>query len=166
MRSERIDHSVTRLATDNPESQALQDACDWIRDNTQPDSLVISFPPSRDARLIPVLAQHRLLVARPSMETEGVSHYEFMVNEKWRLQVQQRREFVIEAHDADLRRFGILWVTKHPCICSNTPFQRSVENEVEASYIVTTICVFINWLSSELWCVDLFEIVVATVFLS
>ena len=62
----------------------LQDMCDWIRENTAREAYIMRRPVGRNLMLEPVLAQRRLFVTLPSMQTQEVEGFQqlFDLNEK------------------------------------------------------------------------------------
>jgi hypothetical protein len=71
-----------RLKSDNefPELYDLQDACDWIRENTQPTDYILTYPVSHNQNQIPFLTGRRTVVSVGSVHSTAVPHHEELVS--------------------------------------------------------------------------------------
>jgi hypothetical protein len=65
-----------RLNPVSEKAAALQEASDWIKRNTPAASYIVTEPTQRDRMLLPTIAERRVFVARPSLETAGVEDFD------------------------------------------------------------------------------------------
>ena len=76
----------------------LQDMCDWIRENTAREAYIIKKPVHRNLMLEPVLAQRRLFVTLPGIQTQRAKNFQqlFDLNNEILDRIRKEGQFCVE----------------------------------------------------------------------